>query len=152
MLTTPIPHSSPISLFASLTLLGIGISFVSAIVLTSLSSLTSDSRLVTFGWLAICFIPIVAQQVIHEIVSGLGEFGMCISPRDCYTYIVHFVLDVPAAWEAAGLKIENGLGRFQSRVEVQYPLMTLGGVALVAATHGLFRSVTFSRRASNQIG
>lgn len=134
-----------------LLLCGLGVMVFAGVVILALSSLTSDTRYVTVGWLAVCLLPVMAQSIIRESVEAARTTGLLgsISLRDNLIVLTEWLFDMRGAWEATPLPAEAFQRTLANPVEPLYPAVVLGVITVVAALMCYRRVLRFSRAAAN---
>ncbi|HUU83720.1 MAG TPA: hypothetical protein VM243_09470 [Phycisphaerae bacterium] len=134
-----------------LVICGLGVMVLGGIVVLALSSLTSDSRYVTVGWLAVCLLPVMAQSIIHESVDSVHTTGLLgsMSLQDDIVILTEWLFDMRGAWAATPLPAEAFERALSRPVEPMYPALVLCAVTVVAALVCYRRVVRFSRAAAN---
>lgn len=140
-----------VSLGLDLVIAGLGIMLMSGLVMLALSSMTSDSRYVTVGWLAVCMIPAVAQVIVRENIPRERVTGWLasISIKDNVNVLVERLFNLRAGWEASSLPPEAFAKALGHPIELFYPAMVLSGATLVAGAICFRRIRTFSQAAAS---
>lgn len=130
---------------------GIGAMLFGGLVMLALSSMTSDSRYVTVGWLAVCLLPAVAQTIIRENLDEIHTQGWLgsISLRDNFVALTERLFDLRGAWEATSLPEQTYARALGHPVDALYPAVVMAVITLAAATYGYRRVLKFSRSAAN---
>lgn len=130
---------------------GAVVCLVGGAIVLALSSLTSDHRYVTVAWLAICLIPVLAQQIVDEALPRNVTTGWlgCISLRDDVIIVTEWLFGIREAWEASSLPAEAF-----SRALVKPVNPVCAALVLAGWTAGAFwlcyrRVVQFARSAAN---
>ncbi len=130
---------------------GLLICVTSGAIVLALSSLTSDHRYVTVGWLAVCLLPIFAQGILDESLpagSTLGWLG-CISLRDNVMTVTDWLFGMRGLWEASTLPTEAFAESMLKPVRPICAITVLSGWVVCAMLVTYWRVVTFSRSAAN---
>lgn len=130
---------------------GAAVCLVGGAIILALSSLTSDHRYVTVGWLAVCLIPMLAQQIIHETLPEDVTNGWlgCISLRDNVVIVTEWLFGNRETWEASSLPTEAYRQGLVKPVNPAYAAVVLGGWTLGALSLCYRRVVRFARSAAN---
>ena len=130
---------------------GGGVAVVGGSVMLAISSLTSDRRYATVGWLAICLLPRVAQAILHEALSAKVTKGFLgsISLNGDVMILTEWLMDIRRLWEATPLPPEAFGRAMASHVEPFYPAVVLLLVTAVSVLVCYRRVVRFSRSAAN---
>jgi ABC-type transport system involved in multi-copper enzyme maturation permease subunit len=134
-----------------LLIVGLAVMVFGGALILALSSLTSDSRYVTVGWLAVCLLPTMAQGIVRESVDPSRTTGWLgsISLRDNIVALVDWLFGMGEAWRATPLPPEAFDRALVSPVEPIYPAVVLGAITVVAILICYRRVVRFSRTAAN---
>ncbi len=129
----------------------VGVMIFGGAVVLALSSLSSDKRYVTVGWVALCLLPVMAQAILfdvlpHEVTGGwLGSVSLY---RDI-TVTADWVFGIREAWESTPLPrgvFDNALGR---PISPFYPISVLLFLMVGSFYICYRRVVRFSRSAAN---
>jgi len=130
---------------------GVGVMVFGGAVVLTLSSLSSDKRYVTVGWVAICLLPVMAQAVLFDVlpdeVTG-GWLGSVSLFRDI-TVTADWVFGIREAWESTPLPREvfdNALGR---PIALFYPASVLLAFMVGSFFICYRRVLRFSRSAAS---
>ena len=138
------------TLAVDLTASGALVCVVSAAVILALSSITSDQRYVTVGWVAICLLPAFAQAIISESLpadSRMGWLG-CISLRDDIVIVIEYLLRIRQGLAATSLPAERFAEALGSPVDPAKAALVLGALTAAAIVFSWRRVVRFSRTAA----
>lgn len=129
---------------------GLGIMLCGGLVMVALSSITSDSRYVTVGWLSVCLLPAMAQGIVDSHIPPAQMTGWLgsISFNNNVAVLTERLFDLRAAWQASGIPSDAFAQALASPVQPLYPALVLGGVTLMAGTYCYRRISTFSRSAA----
>jgi ABC-type transport system involved in multi-copper enzyme maturation permease subunit len=121
---------------------------VAGAVILALSSLSSDQRYVTVGWVAVCLLSIFAQRIVSEALPESGNSWLhAISLRDNVVMLSERALGVRRALEISALPGDK-LTRALSRPMEYSNTLVLGGLTLVSIFVAWRRVVRFSRSAA----
>ncbi len=151
MITGGLPGVGPIlTLALNIALAGLGVMLFSGLVMLALSSMTSDSRYVTVGWLAVCLMPAMAQGIIRENIPSENITGWLgsISLMGNAAVLTEHLFDLKSGWQASGLPHDAFAKALSSPIEPFYPAMVLGSITLIAGTLCYRRIVKFSQAAA----
>lgn len=134
-----------------LVICGLGMMLFGGVVILALSSLTSDSRYVTVGWLAVCLLPTMAQSIVTASVDAARATGLLgsISLWDDIIVLTEWLFDMRRSWEATPMPSEAFRQALASPVEPIYPAVVLGLLTVAAALLCYRRVLRFSRAAAN---
>ncbi len=138
------------TLTIDLTASGALVCLVSAAVILALSSITSDQRYVTVGWVAICLLPAFAQAIINESLpadSRIGWLG-CISLRDDIVIVIEHLLRIRQGLAATSLPAERFAQALGDPVDPAKAALILSALTATAIVFSWRRVVRFSRTAS----
>ena len=140
-----------LNLGIDLVLSGLMVCLVGGALVLALSSLTSDHRFVAVGWLAICLIPMIAQQIVNQTVPADATTGWlgCISLRDNIVILTERLFGLRETWEASSLPPEAFSSALVRPVDPVYAMTVLAGWTAGALLLCYKRVVRFSRSASN---
>lgn len=139
-----------LNLAGDLLLTGLMVCVVSGAVILALSSITSDQRYVTVGWVAVCLLPIIAQEIIFESLPTdvtTGWLG-CISLRDDVVVVTERLLRIRQGLAATGLPDERFIQALGRPVDPGKAAIVLGAVTAAAICFSWRRVVRFSRMAA----
>lgn len=136
-------------LAAGLVVSGAMICVASGAVILALSSLSSDQRYVTVGWIAMCVLSIFAQQVILESLSAdaTNSWLRSISLRDNVVMISERLLGVRQALARTTLPSEQFEPAFLRPMEPANAVI-MTGLAALSLVVAWRRVVRFSRSAA----
>jgi len=129
---------------------GLMVCVVSGAIILALSSATSEQRYVMVAWMAICFLPIIAQTIIDKSLPADVTSGWlgCISLRDDIIVLTDRLLHIRQALAATSLPAERftqALGRYVDPGKAATVLCTVTAAAICFSWR---RVVRFSRMAS----
>ena len=139
-----------LTLAMDLTASGALVCVVSAAAILALSSITSDQRYVTVGWVAICLLPVFAQAIVNESLpadSRMGWLG-CISLRDDIVIVIEYLLRIRQGLAATSLPAERFAQALGSPVDPAKAAVVLGALTAAAIVFSWRRVVRFSRTAA----
>jgi len=130
---------------------GLGVMVLGGSIMLALSSLSSDRRFVAVGWLAVCLLPLVGQEILRENLPREATTGWLgsVSLLDNVGIVGEWLFDLRAQWEATALPSDvyrRVLGRPVAPI---YPAVVLASVTLVSIVVCYRRVVRFSRSAAN---
>ncbi len=140
-----------LALAGRLLLIGVGVMVIGSTVILALSSLGSEKRYATFGWLAICLIPMAIQSILDDelaVEQTRGFLGSLTLHRNV-AVLAEWLLDLRRGLQGTSLPskaFESALG---PTVDPMYPAIVLGLVVLVSSVLCYRRVVRFSRAAAN---
>jgi hypothetical protein len=121
---------------------------VAGAVILALSSLSSDQRYVTVGWVAVCLLSIFAQRIVSEALPESSNTWLgAISLRDNVVMLSERALGVRRALEVSALPGDK-LTRALSRPMESSNAIVLGALTLVSILVAWRRVVRFSRSAA----
>jgi hypothetical protein len=129
----------------------VGVMVLGGAVILALSSLSSDRRYVTVGWVAICLLPLMAQGILFDALpedATSGWLGSVSLFRDV-TVMADWVFGIRAAWESTPLSpevFERALGR---PISLFYPACVLSAVMMGSFLICYRRVLRFSRSAAS---
>jgi ABC-2 type transport system permease protein len=129
---------------------GIVVCLVGGALVLAVSSLTSDHRYAAVGFLAVCLVSVLAQQVIDESIRPdftIGWLG-CVSLPDCVVILTERLFGMREAWEATSLPKKAFSEALVKPVDAAYPAVVLAGWTIVAFAVSYRRIVRFSRSAA----
>jgi hypothetical protein len=134
-----------------LTAMGLLLMLLAGFAVLLLSSLTADRRYVTVGWVALCIVPTVLQQILRDTLPAekLNGFLGSLSPVGNLKSIGQWMFDMQASWAASGLPeqaYEQALG---GTAPAKFPAIVFGVVIVVTAVWCYRRVVRFSQSAAN---
>jgi len=134
-----------------LVLVGLGTMIVTASLMLVLSSMGSDKRLVTFGWLSICLIPSAAQKILTESLPPEQTTGFLgsISLMRNSTILTQWLFGTRQALEATPLPKEAWEQALGPAVEPMYPAIVLAVLVVFSLAVCYRRVVRFSQAAAN---
>jgi ABC-type transport system involved in multi-copper enzyme maturation permease subunit len=138
------------NLAGDLLLAGLMVCVVSGAVILALSSITSDQRYVTVGWVAVCLLPIFAQRIVFESLPSdmtTGWLG-CISLRDDIVVVTEHLFRIRERLAATGLPDERFVRALGRPVDPGKAAIVLGAVTAAAIFFSWRRVVRFSRMAA----
>lgn len=143
--------SHTLGLGADLFISGAAVCLVGGMIVMALSSLTSDHRYVAVAWLAICLIPVIAQQIIDKTLPEQATTGWlgCISLRDNVVTLTESLFGIREAWEASSLPPEAFSKALMKPVKPAYAVTVLSAWTVGAILLSHRRVVRFSRSAAN---
>lgn len=129
----------------------VGVMAFGGIVILALSAMTSDSRYVAVGWLAVCLLPAMAQGIVNDSLEATQTTGLLgsISLQGDVVTLTEWLFDMRNAWAATPLPVEAYQRALGSPVEPIYPAIVLGVITVLAATFCYRRVLRFSRAAAN---
>ncbi len=124
---------------------------VGGAIILALSSLTSDHRYVAVAWLAVCFIPVLAQRIVDDTLPAAVTTGWlgCLSLRDDIVIVTEWLFGVRRAWEASSLPPEAFSQALVKPVNPAYAAVVLAGCTAGAFWLCYRRVVRFARSAAN---
>lgn len=140
-----------LSLAGDLIASGFGIMVVGGMLVLALSTLGSDKRYVVIGWLAVCLLPWVAQEILNEALppdKTLGFLGSISLHRDVLI-LTEWLFDLRQSWQATGLPSRVFEQALAPPIKPVYPAVVLGGMTLASGLVCYRRVVRFSRTAAN---
>ncbi len=139
-----------LSLGVDVSLSGLTVCVVAGAAVLALSSITSDQRYVTVGWVAICILPILAQRIINESLPPEVTTGWlgCISLRDDIVVLTERLLRIRQGLAATGLPAERFNQALGHAVEPAKAAAVLGAFTAAAILMSWRRVVRFSRSAA----
>ncbi len=122
---------------------------VAGAVILALSSLSSDQRYVTVGWVAVCLLSVFAQKMINESLpaDSSNSWLRAISLRDNFIMLSDRAFGVRHALEVSGLPGEQ-LTKALGRPMEPSNAIVLGALTLVSLYIAWRRVVRFSRSAA----
>ncbi len=140
-----------LSLAADLVLAGLGVMVFGGILVLALSSLTSDSRYVAVGWLAVCLLSAIAQSVVNVTVAAAEttRFLGSISLQQNVITVAEWLFGMKAAWGQTPLPTEAFVRPLTSSVEPLYPAIVLLVITVLACAVCYRNVLRFSRSAAN---
>jgi ABC-type transport system involved in multi-copper enzyme maturation permease subunit len=140
-----------LGLGADLVLSGLGVCALAGATILALSSFTSDQRYVAVGWLAVCVIPSLAQQVIDQALPADATTGWlgCISLRDNIVVTTERLLGIREAWEESSLSVEAFRAALFKPVDASRAAIVLSVWTVGAFFICYRRVVRFARSAAN---
>jgi ABC-type transport system involved in multi-copper enzyme maturation permease subunit len=130
---------------------GIGVMVFGGAVILALSSLSSDRRYVTVGWVAVCLLPLLAQAILFDVLpedATRGWLGSVSLFRDI-TVMADWVFGIREAWESTPLPREvfdKALGR---PISLFYPASVLLAFMIGSFCICYRRVLRFSRSAAS---
>ncbi|MBI1825780.1 MAG: ABC transporter permease subunit [Planctomycetes bacterium] len=133
-----------------LILTGMFVCVTSGAVIIALSSITSDQRYVTVGWVAICLLPMFAQKIINESLPSNATMGWigCISLRDDIFVVAEHLLHVRKGLAATSLPAERFAQALTRPIDPAKAATVLGVLTVSAIFFSWRRVVRFSRMAA----
>lgn len=140
-----------LTLGLNIVIAGLGVMLIGGLVMLAFSAMTSDSRYVTVGWLAICLLPAMAQAIVRENIPPAQVTGWLgsISLMDNAVVLTERLFDLKTAWQTSGMPVEAFAPALAFPIEPFYPAMVLGGVTLLAGAYCFRRILTFSQAAAS---
>jgi len=122
---------------------------VAGAVILALSSMSSDQRYVTVGWVAVCLLSIFAQKIVNESLppESSNTWLRAISLRDNIVALSEKALGVRQALEVSSLPGDN-LARVLSRPMEPSNAVVLAALTLISLFVAYRRVVRFSRSAA----
>jgi ABC-type transport system involved in multi-copper enzyme maturation permease subunit len=121
---------------------------VAGAIILALSSLSSDQRYVTVGWVAVCLLSIFAQQIVSEsLPESSNTWLRAISLRDNVVMLSERALGVRQALEVSALPGDK-LTRALSRPMESSNAIVLAALTLLSIFVAWRRVVRFSRSAA----
>lgn len=122
---------------------------VAGAVILALSSLSSDQRYVTVGWVAVCLLSIFAQKIVNEALppESSNSWLRAISLRDNIVLLSDRALGVRRALEISDLPGEKLTHAFSRPMEASNAIV-LVGLTLISLYIAWRRVVRFSRSAA----
>lgn len=139
-----------VTLALDLTASGTMVCVVSAAVILAFSSITSDKRYVTVGWVAICLLPAFAQAIVNESLPAdlrVGWLG-CISLRDDIVIVTEHLFRIRQGLAATSLPAERFAEALGIPVDPAKAAVVLGALTAAAIVFSWRRVVKFSRTAA----
>ncbi len=130
---------------------GVVVCIVTGSIILALSSITSDQRYVTVGWVAVCLLPIFAQKIIFQSLppeSVTGWLG-CVSLYDNLAVVMERLLYIREGLESTSLPVERFARALGRPVDLAKAVTVLGAVTVAAAVFSWRRVVRFSRMAAS---
>ncbi len=130
---------------------GAAVCLVGGTIMLALSSMSSDHRYVAVAWLAVCLIPMLAQQIVNETLPEQVTTGWlgCISLRDNIVILTERLFGSREAWEASSLPTEAFSRALVRPVNPVYAIVVLAAWTAGAILLCYRRVVRFSRSAAN---
>lgn len=130
---------------------GFAVMVVGGWAVLAMSSMTSDKRYATVGWLAICLLPATAQAILDENLSPRATEGLLgsLSLRDNVLILTEWLFDLRSAWAATSLDTRVFEAALMRPVDPLYPALVLLFVTVLSMVVCYRRVVRFSRAASN---
>ena len=137
------------SMAGGLMISGAVVCVVAGAVILALSSLSSDQRYVTVGWVAVCLLSIVAQRIVDDALpaESSNTWLRAISLRDNIVMLSERALGVRQALEVSGLPGDQ-LSQALSRPLEPSNAIVLAVLAAVSILVAWRRVVRFSRSAA----
>ena len=137
------------SLAFDLAVSGVGQTVLAGMVILALSSLTSDQRYVSVGWIAVHVLPPVVQKIVEEMVELdrlRGWFGSLSIYRDIIV-LNDWLFNVRQIWSSTSLPDEVFDKAIVPPMELFYPAVVLGAITVGAiALWLLARGAVLPRR------
>jgi len=136
---------------ADLLLSGVMVCVVSGAIILALSSIASDQRYVTVGWVAICVLPIFAQKIINDSLPPEATSGWlgCVSLYNDLTVATEWLLGIRKGLEATSLPVERFAQAFGRPIDPAKAATVLGVLTLTAVIFSWRRVVRYSRMAAS---
>jgi ABC-type transport system involved in multi-copper enzyme maturation permease subunit len=137
------------SMAGGLLISGTVVCVVAGAVILALSSLSSDQRYVTVGWVAVCLLSIIAQEIINDALpaESSNTWLRAISLRDNIVMLSERALGVRQALEASALPGDQ-LSQALSRPMEPSNAIVLAVLTAVCILVAWRRVVRFSRSAA----
>lgn len=127
---------------------GSAVCLVAGAVILALSSLSSDQRYVTVGWVAVCLLSIFAQKIVDESLPDVNNAWLrAISLRDNIIALSEKALGVREALKASALPSDSLTRALSKPMEVSNAFVLIG-LTILSFTVAWRRVVKFSRSAA----
>jgi ABC-type transport system involved in multi-copper enzyme maturation permease subunit len=142
-------HTAKLGL--DLVVCGLGVMLLGGVLLLALSSMSSDKRYVTVGWVALGLLPTMAQGILTEMLPQYVTGGWlgCISLYGNVNSLAEWWFGLRDAWGHTPLPQEAFRDAFGPPMDPNFPGTVLLIVGLAAAWFCYRRIVRFSRSAAN---
>jgi len=133
-----------------LLVLDVGIMIVGGVVILALSAASADRRYVTVGWLAVCLLPMVAQEILDDALPShlTQRFLGSVSPYRDVTVLADWLFGMEAAYEGMALPSRAAASALSHSLDPVYPAVVLAAVTLLSAILCYRRVVRMSRAAA----
>lgn len=130
---------------------GFAVMVVGGWAVLAMSSMTSDKRYATVGWLAICLLPSTTQAILNDQLTAGAREGLLgsLSLRDNVLILTEWLFDLRNAWAATSLDTTVFEAALMRPVNPLYPALVLLFVVVLSMVVCYRRVVRFSRAASN---
>ncbi len=152
MVTSGLPSiGQTLALGLNIIIAALGVMLIGGMIMLALSSITSDSRYVTVGWLAVCLLPAMAQAIVLENIPTdrvTGWLGS-ISLMDNAVMLTEKLFNLREAWQQSGIPPKAFADALAHPIDPFYPAIVLGSVTLVASAFCYRRILTFAKSAAS---
>ena len=140
-----------LNLGCDLLLSGLLVCVVGGAIVLALSSMTSDHRYVTVGWLAVTLLLLFGQSLLNQALPGEATTGWlgCISLRSNILILTDWLFDMRRTWEASGLPAEAFSKALVRPVGPFNATVVLAGWTAASILLCYRRVIRFSRSAAN---
>jgi len=134
-----------------LLLSGLGVCVLAGTIILALSSMSSDHRYVTVGWLAVCVLLTFVQTVLDKALAVEDTKGIlgCVSLRDNVLVLTDWLFGLRQAWAESGFPAQVYEHALVKAVNPSYAAAVVATwvIASVVVCHR--RVLRFSRSAAN---
>jgi ABC-type transport system involved in multi-copper enzyme maturation permease subunit len=140
-----------IRLGVDLLLCGVGVTLFAGVLMLALSSVSSDKRYVTVGWLAVGVLPMMAQGILYESLpqEATSRWLGSISLYGDIAALAEWKFGIRTAWESMPIPQEVFRGALGPEIAPIYPGVVLLIITIVSIWFCYRRVLKFSRSAAN---
>ena len=140
-----------IRLGVDLLLCGLGVTLFAGVLMLALSSMSSDKRYVTVGWLAAGVLPVMVQGILYESLpqEATGKWLGSVSLYGDIAALMEWKLGIRATWASMPIPQEVFRGALGPELAPFYPAVVLLILTIASVWFCYRRVLQFSRSAAN---